>query len=203
MRKQRLVATLSFQLWLGALLSGQQPAGSQATPPQLLPTRAPTRADFLRGEYGRHRANNDLLSYNLAVRVDPDEKRISGRNTIRFRMLQDDTRIQLDLYANLAIERMVAFFNKELGQDLTPIFDQYLRRTALPTQELAFNQKEGTVAYRWNADERAFAMPIRVGAKDKWQVIQSTTDWKIMPNAISKDAFDVSTNLYYVNVTKQ
>ena len=29
--------------------------------------------------------------------------------------------------------------------------------------ELTFNEAEGTVAYRWKADERAFAMPIRVG----------------------------------------
>ena len=34
--------------------------------------RPPTRADFLRGEYGRYRANNDLLFYHLDVRVDPD-----------------------------------------------------------------------------------------------------------------------------------
>ena len=57
----------------------------------------PTRADILRGEYGRYRANNDLLSYHLDVRVDPDKKFISGKNTIRFKMLKDDTRIQLDL----------------------------------------------------------------------------------------------------------
>ena len=40
---------------------------------------APTRADILRGEYGRYRANNDLLSYHLDVRVDPDKKVISGQ----------------------------------------------------------------------------------------------------------------------------
>ena len=32
---------------------------------------AQTRADVLRGEYGRYRANNDLLSYHLDIRVDP------------------------------------------------------------------------------------------------------------------------------------
>ena len=61
----------------------------------------PTRANILRGEYGRYRANNDLLSYHLDVRVDPDKKFLSGKNAIRFKMLQDDTRIQLDLYDNL------------------------------------------------------------------------------------------------------
>ena len=71
------------------------------------PDRPPSRADILRGEYGRYRANNDLLFYDLDVRVDPEKKSISGKNTIRFRMLKDDTRIQLDLYANLAVDKIL------------------------------------------------------------------------------------------------
>ena len=61
--------------------------------------RQPARADILRGEYGRYRANNDLLYYHLEIRVDPEKKFISGKNTIRFRMLKDDKRIQLALAA--------------------------------------------------------------------------------------------------------
>src|SRR3954468_13448826 len=71
------------------------------------PATAPTRAEILRGEYGRYRANNDLLYYHLDVRVDPEKKFISGKNTIRFRMLQDDTRIQLDLHAALDIDKVL------------------------------------------------------------------------------------------------
>ena len=66
-----------------------------------------TRADILRGECGRDRANNDLLYYHLDVRIDPAAKSIAGRNTIRFRMMKDDTRIQLDLYANLEVDKIV------------------------------------------------------------------------------------------------
>jgi aminopeptidase N len=106
-------------------------------------------------------------------------------------------------YQNIMTEDLVAFVNKELGRDLTPMFDQYLRRAELPTLELVFNPKEGTVAYRWRADERAFAMPIRVGAKDTWQTIRPTTDWQVMPSTLGKDAFEVATELYFVNVVKQ
>jgi aminopeptidase N len=106
-------------------------------------------------------------------------------------------------YRNILTEDMVRFFNARLGRDLTPIFDQYLRRTELPVLELAFNEKEGTVAYRWRADEREFAMPIRVGDRAHWQTIQPTTDWQLMPLTMSKDAFEVATDLYYVNVVKQ
>jgi len=67
----------------------------------------PTRANVLRGEYGRYRANNDLLFYHLDIRIDPDKKLIAGKNTIRFRMLKDDRRIQLDLYDNLKVDKIV------------------------------------------------------------------------------------------------
>src|SRR6476469_7015337 len=68
---------------------------------------APSRANILRGEYGRFRANNDLLYYHLDVRVDPEKKTIGGKNTIRFKMLKDDSRIQLDLHAALAIDKIL------------------------------------------------------------------------------------------------
>ncbi len=86
-----------------AVVVAQQP---QRTPPPST-LRAPTRAEILRGEYGRYRANNDLLHYDLDVRVDPEKKLICGKNTIRFKMLKDDTRIQLELFANYTIEKIV------------------------------------------------------------------------------------------------
>ena len=87
-------------------LSAQTP--QRSGPPQVSPT--PTHADILRGEYGRHRANNDLLFYDLDIRVDPEKKFISGKNTIRFKMLKDDKRIQLDLYDNLKVDKIVQVF---------------------------------------------------------------------------------------------
>src|SRR5258708_10921174 len=68
--------------------------------------KEPTHYDLLRGAYGPYRANNDLLFYHLDLRVDPDKKFISGTNTIRFKMLQDGTRIQLELYPTLQIDKI-------------------------------------------------------------------------------------------------
>ncbi len=67
----------------------------------------PTRYDMLRGAYGPFRANNDLLYYHLDIRVDPDAKSIAGKNTIRFRMLKDGTRVQLDLTEKLDIDKIL------------------------------------------------------------------------------------------------
>ncbi|MDP2321364.1 MAG: M1 family metallopeptidase [Acidobacteriota bacterium] len=102
-------------------------------------------------------------------------------------------------YQNIMTEDLVRYFNAELKQDLTPIFDQYLRRADLPTLELTFDEKAETVSYRWNTEERAFAMPIKVGAKGIWQVIKPTADWKTMPNKLGK-SLEVATGLFYVNV---
>lgn len=95
-------------------------AGCQHVAPLQQPASSPPREDIaeelvdskhrgrqLRGEYGRYRANNDLLYYHLDIRVTPETKSIRGRNTIRFRMLRDDNRIQLDLNRDLNIDKIL------------------------------------------------------------------------------------------------
>ena len=67
-------------------------------------------------------------------------------------------------YRNIVTEDVVKFFNARTGRNLTPIFDQYLRHTDLPTLELVFNES-GTVAYRWKADVKEFAMPVKAGRR--------------------------------------
>ncbi len=69
--------------------------------------RAQTHADILRGAYGPYRANNDLLFYHLDVRVDPATKFLRGKNTIRFRMLKDGRRMQLDLHPTLHVDKIL------------------------------------------------------------------------------------------------
>src|SRR5580765_7661140 len=94
-------------LVVAAALPSAGGTGLRAQTPTPAPQAPPSRASILRGEYGRSRANNDLLYYHLDVKVDPVTKTIAGRNTIRFKMLQDDTRIQIDLYNNLAVDKIL------------------------------------------------------------------------------------------------
>jgi hypothetical protein len=57
-------------------------------------------------------------------------------------------------------------------------------------------QSESTMSYRWKADERDFAMPIRAGAHGNWQIIEPTTSWKTMPAPVKSDEFEVASDLY-------
>jgi aminopeptidase N len=105
-------------------------------------------------------------------------------------------------YQNIMTEDVIQYFNQQTGMNLTPIFDQYLRHTSIPTLELKFNEAAGTVDYRWVADEKDFAMPIRVGLKEHWQVIHPTTEWQTMKTPLTNSQFQVATDLYYVNVSR-
>ena len=106
-------------------------------------------------------------------------------------------------YQTIMTTDMVSFFNSQTGLNLTPMFNQYLRRTSIPTLELQFNEAAHTVSYRWEAEEPGFAMPIRVGHGDIWQIVHpTTTEWKVLSTPLSKVEFEVATDLYYVNVRK-
>jgi hypothetical protein len=45
-------------------------------------------------------------------------------------------------------------------------------------------------------------MPVRVGAKDNWQIVQPSTEWKGLATGLGKDQFEVATDLYFVTVHK-
>src|ERR1035441_9900373 len=90
-------------------------------------------------------------------------------------------------YRNIMTEDVVEYFNRKTGMNLTPVFDQYLRHTALPALELTFDDAKGTVSYRWKADEPGFAMPVRVGTKDHWRIIRPTTAWQTMKTPSGRD----------------
>jgi aminopeptidase N len=69
--------------------------------------KVPTKDDLLRGGYGPYRANNDLLFYALKLRVDPEAKTIAGTNLVRFKMLEDGRKIQLELTPELTLDSIL------------------------------------------------------------------------------------------------
>lgn len=102
-------------------------------------------------------------------------------------------------YTNIMTEDLVRFFNQQLKQDLTPVFNQYLRRAELPRLQLTFDTTAGTVAYRWQAAEPGFAMPVKVGTPGRWRVVRPTADWQVMANPDGA-AFTAATDLAYIEV---
>jgi aminopeptidase N len=94
---------------------------------------------------------------------------------------------------------VITFFNKETGMKLTPVFDQYLRHTQIPKLEM--RMENGKLQFRWNADERKFAMPVGVKINGKSARITPTTSWKTSKFKVNslKDV-EVLTNDFYISV---
>jgi aminopeptidase N len=131
-------------------------------------------------------------------------------NTLRS-IVNDDTKwfaliksmYQHFKHQQIQTEDVVAYFNTHTGMNLTPVFNQYLRYAHIPRLELLFGESPNLVMYKWDADEDDFAMPVRVGTPDHWQIIHPTTEWQWMQSPLSKDDFQVATDFYYVDVNKQ
>jgi aminopeptidase N len=127
-------------------------------------------------------------------------------NTLRS-VIDDDAKWFADIhdfyqhfkYQNIMTEDVVAWWNARTGMDLTPFFDEYLHHAAIPVLELRFDAAAGTVAYRWDAAEKGFAMPIRVGDREKPVLVTPvTTEWKTMRWTADPDTFYVPMSSYYV-----
>ena len=96
-------------------------------------------------------------------------------------------------------ETVIAFFNKESGMDLTPIFNQYLRHTAIPKLEYKIENKR--LFYKWTTDETNFLMPIDIKINGKSKRIYPENAWiksdfKVKPSnkiEISIDKFFIKT----------
>lgn len=72
-----------------------------------------TRADTLRGSLRPERTCYDVTYYELNIRVDTGARSIHGSNKMVFRVLDDFRVLQIDLFENLTLSRIV-----QAGKDL-------------------------------------------------------------------------------------
>lgn len=72
-----------------------------------------TKADTLRGMLTPLRTCYDINYYHLDVKIDIDNRSVSGSNEFRFTAVTDFTRLQFDLFENLTVDK-VTYKGKEL-----------------------------------------------------------------------------------------
>jgi len=66
-----------------------------------------SRADSLRGTLTPLRTCYDINYYHLDVKIDIDQKSVSGSNEFTFTATQDFNKLQFDLFSNLKVEKVV------------------------------------------------------------------------------------------------
>ncbi len=76
----------------------------------------PTRDDILRGQLSPPRTCYDVIEYRLDVRIDPNDRSVSGSNLIVFEVVHETDLLQVDLFANMQINRILLDGEIELNQ---------------------------------------------------------------------------------------
>jgi aminopeptidase N len=87
------------------------------------------------------------------------------------------------------------YISEQAGVDFSPVFNQYLRDTRVPTLEYYFKEKQ--LVYRWINCLEGFTMPVQIALNGKNKIIQPSNEWKsiIIETANPKLTIDMN---YYV-----
>jgi hypothetical protein len=116
-----------------------------------------TRADTLRGKSTAMRSCYDVTFYDLDVTVDMNKKYLSGSNVIRFRVKTPFDKMQIDLYANMKINKILYE-----GRDLHFRREYNAVFVDMP-QKLSAGEYFITVYYEGTPQEPDFDIPMKGG----------------------------------------
>jgi aminopeptidase N len=73
-----------------------------------------TRKDSLQGGLRPERTCYDVMHYDLNIKINPEEKSISGYNDIAFKIVNSTKKIQIDLFKNMQVDSIV-FNSKKIS----------------------------------------------------------------------------------------
>ena len=79
---------------------------------QTINSQTTTRRDTLQGGLRFERTCFDVLRYNLDIQVDPKSKKIIGNNEIIFKVVENTSKIQLDLFENIQLDSIFGILKK-------------------------------------------------------------------------------------------
>lgn len=105
-------------------------------------------------------------------------------------------------HRNIWTTDIINLFNARLGQDLRPLFHQYLYYWNLPVLELEF--AADSVRFRWRADVEDFAMPLKVRTPQGLRLVRPTTRWQTVSlDGVSAEDWQPATDLFYIAVERR
>ncbi|HEY0612196.1 MAG TPA: M1 family aminopeptidase, partial [Chitinophaga sp.] len=129
-----------------------------------------TRADTLRGMLSPLRSCYDVSFYHLDVEVNPDSRSIRGSSKIRFKAVEPFKLMQLDLHANMHIEKILY---RDQVLTFTREYDAVFVR--FPATLSAGSEEELTVFYDGVPQTPDFSIPMNGGVL--WDKDEQGNPW--------------------------
>ena len=147
------------------------------------------------GKYDVNREGNDMYNkganmiHTLRQIVNDDEKWrtiLRGLNSTFY-------------HQTVTTKQIEDYLSKNVGLDLSPFFDQYLRDIRIPTFEYKF--KDNNLLYRWRNCVPGFNIPVKVTLNGKEQWLKPQEEWTSLPQTAKDLKVEVDKD-FYVNVVK-
>ncbi len=133
--------------------------------------------------------------------------------TIRMQMQDDDTwwRILKNFsttyrHSIINTDTVINFFCRASGQNLAPIFRQYLYHKNLPALMYTVKKrgKGIEIEYRWECDEAGFEMPVRIEYGGQYVWIKPTSSWQkqVIKHWKDPDKLEIDIRHFLINTTQ-
>jgi len=97
-------------------------------------------------------------------------------------------------------EEVIAFFEGNSDQNLTPIFQQYLYHPEIPVLQLKKEKKR--IYYRWETAVEHFEMPIDIKIDKKMKRIKPNSEWQKLKGTRKMRKVKPDLEKFYVEVEK-
>ncbi len=170
--------------------------GKEASEEYVIGTRANIRNDRpIIGPYNVNKAGSGDMYYkganvihNIRQLVNDDEK---------WRTILRDLN-KTFYHQTVSTEQIENYLSEQIGRDLNPFFDQYLRDVRIPILEYVCRNEQ--LFYRWSNVVPEFDMPIKVkiGNKEEW--INPTIDWNTLSIGADIKTIKVDRNFYVASL---
>lgn len=169
--------------------------GKQASAEYVIGTRKRIRNDRpIIGDYNVNAEGSSDMYYKGANMIHMLRQLINDDNKWRkiLRLMNDKF-----YHQTVDTQQIETFLAKEIGLNLNPFFDQYLRDTRIPVLE--YKLDSGTFSYRWNNVVKGFNMPIEIELDMTKKWLNPTQDWQTKTINSSTITFDEN---YYITTKK-
>jgi len=154
-------------------------------------------------------ANPIIGNYNVNNESEGTDKYYKGANmlhTLR-QIVNDDEKWRTILrglnstfyHQTVTTKQIEDYLSKNVGLDLAPFFDLYLRDIRIPTFEYKF--KDNKLEYRWINCVSGFNIPVKVTLNGKEQWLKPQAEWTILPQTAKDLKVEVDKD-FYVEVGK-
>ncbi|MFV8343226.1 M1 family metallopeptidase [Flavobacterium sp. XS2P39] len=105
-------------------------------------------------------------------------------------------------HQTVTTKQIEAYLSQQVGTDLNPFFNQYLRDSRIPTLEYFF--KDNQLGYRWTNCVPGFNMPVKVTLNGTGELLKPKTEWNTIPSKNENSKLEIDPNFYVAgfNITE-